>query len=155
MKRTIWEEIAAQGYSARNMWEALEDGAVCAMLEEKGVTQDAIEEAHELLKTSPECAPVFWTVSEEGRDYIESWLLDNHRGHRDEGELMPGQLDTYAEEALQAYENGRDAYFEIHSWDSVSGHTELCTLDDSMIVVLRYDEDRACQMEDEAEEATE
>lgn len=83
---------------------------------------------------------------------MTAWLIGHDRKFAEDGELSDEQLAFYEGKAIDAFYNGSDAHFEIHAWDAISGHVELCTLDDSMVVCLRYDECMARQLEDEEEE---
>lgn len=68
-----------------------------------------------------------YAINETGLESIHAHLAEKHRLGGEH--FTRDMLMAWAGEAEESIANGNDACFEISSFDSVSGHTELCWLD--------------------------
>ena len=69
------------------------------------------------------------TVNQKGLEYIAEWLRKKARG----GEDKTFNLEAWAGEVEQHVLDGNGAYFELRSFETASGHAEICTLTDDML----------------------
>ena len=72
--------------------------------------------------------PIIYTVNEKGMQYISDFLFEKHK----KGDILFDDsecLNAWASEAEFAIENCGHPCFEIASFDSKTGHTEVCYLD--------------------------
>ena len=109
----------------RSLRYALEDGAA---LEALGITdedQEAVEAAHAALDERR----LTYTVNDTGLAEIQEFLADNHKLGGDH--FTADMLRAWAADAEFQLAEGNSPTIEIKSRDTVSGHTEACTISDA------------------------
>lgn len=81
-----------------------------------------------------------YSVNAAGQKYLRELLPTVAKHARDNG-LDDAQISAYCAEIEASLDNGNGPQFEIRSFDSISGHTEVHDLEASMIDVTEHEED--------------
>lgn len=79
----------------------------------------------------------YWYLNDAGREYVRKWLIEHVKVHSKRGEVYDDELRAYENEAIQSWENGNGLEFEVLSFCTISGHTELCRIDEEFLEFVK------------------